>query len=373
MRAFRFCGWFIFYLLLPAAGWASGALYVPIDLRIILGDSVSAATGLSANGLVVGSCDAAGASSQAFLWTPGPRISVLNTGSAMAFGMGVNSLGTVVGYGFDATFSNYRAFVGDDSNIISIPTLPGGSNNAATAISDSGIVAGYSDAAGGAIIGFLYIGGTVISLGTLPGGSTSVANAINSSGVIAGQADAADGSTHAVMWSGGWAAMWGSGWTDLGVLPGYQSGRASAISSNGLIAGTLEDGLGGASAFLWRSGSMMALGALSPGGTSRAYGVNSSGTVVGTSDGSAFSYDGTALHDLNTLLTSTSSGWILTEADAINDSGQIAGVGYYNGDQQAFLLDSIYAPAPAVRLLFSGGPRPVAARGCQSRIRARPR
>ena len=296
----------------------------------------------------------------------------MNTGSSIAFATGVNSMGTVVGYSFDSTFSGYRAFVGDDSSIINIPTLAGGSNNAATAISDSGVVLGYSDTAGGAIIGFFYSDGSVTSLGTLPGGSTSVAIAVNSSGVIVGQADAADGSTHAVMW-GGWTAMWGGGWTDLGVLAGYQSSRASAISSNGLIAGTLEDGSGGASAFLLRSGSMTDLGALSAGGTSRAYGVNSTGTVVGTSDGKAFYYDGSALYDLNTLLTATSSGWILTEADAINDSGQVAGVGYYNGDQHAFLLDSIYAAAPTVRLLFGGGQRPAGARGCPARIREQPR
>jgi uncharacterized membrane protein len=41
--------------------------------------------------------------------------------------------------------------------------------------------------------------------------------------------------------------------------------------------------------------------------------------------------------DLNRLITS--SGWMLTSATGINDSGQIVGVGLRDGQVRAFLLN----------------------------------
>src|SRR5262249_29382035 len=52
----------------------------------------------------------------------------------------------------------------------------------------------------------------------------------------------------------------------------------------------------------------------------------------------AFIWDGNSMRDLNLLLDSTSSGWTLTEARAINDFGEIVGTGIYNGVNHAFLL-----------------------------------
>jgi probable HAF family extracellular repeat protein len=42
--------------------------------------------------------------------------------------------------------------------------------------------------------------------------------------------------------------------------------------------------------------------------------------------------------DLNTQLDSSSAGWTLQEARAINDAGQIVGTGLYHGTAHAFLL-----------------------------------
>lgn len=76
---------------------------------------------------------------------------------------------------------------------------------------------------------------------------------------------------------------------------------------------------------------------------STAYGINASGQVVGSSitlsNGlGAFFYSGGTLLNLNSLLP-TNSGWYLSRANAISDSGQIVGVGTINGRQHAFLLD----------------------------------
>ena len=346
MAVDRFAARIVLLLLLPAWSRAGTLVYSITDLGVLPGGASSAAAGVSGNGLVTGSGDSAAAISQPFLWGAVSGLSAVDVGSLLAFGTGVNASGTVVGYGFSSDFSSYRAFVSDGSTITTIPTLPGGSNNAATAINDSGTVVGYSDTASGAVTGFFYASGTPTSLGVLAGGTTSQANAINGSGTIVGQADGSDGLLHAVVSSGG-------SWTDLGVLTGYQSSFATAVSDNGFIAGTLNDGFGGTMAFLWQSGSMSALGALLPGGDSRAYGVNSAGVVVGSSDGTAFLYDNTGMHDLNGLLSPTSA-WLFTEADAINDSGQIAAIGSYNGQQHAFLLDPVSTPEPATLPLLCG-------------------
>jgi len=49
--------------------------------------------------------------------------------------------------------------------------------------------------------------------------------------------------------------------------------------------------------------------------------------------------------DLNSLIAAA-SGWILTEAYAINDRGEIVGSGLLNGVEQAFRLD--YAGGSAI-------------------------
>ena len=55
--------------------------------------------------------------------------------------------------------------------------------------------------------------------------------------------------------------------------------------------------------------------------------------------------------DLNTLV-STNCGWELVSAQAINDSGQIAGYGTINGQTDAFLLTPVPEPATWALLAF---------------------
>ncbi len=43
------------------------------------------------------------------------------------------------------------------------------------------------------------------------------------------------------------------------------------------------------------------------------------------------------MKDLNKLIP-PGSGWVLVEADGVNDSGQIVGMGMHNGQEHAFLL-----------------------------------
>lgn len=62
----------------------------------------------------------------------------------------------------------------------------------------------------------------------------------------------------------------------------------------------------------------------------------------------AFLYSGGAMTDLNTLIDPT-SGWILQQATAINDSGWIVGFGTNSlGQAHAFLLTPTPEPSTAV-------------------------
>ena len=96
-------------------------------------------------------------------------------------------------------------------------------------------------------------------------------------------------------------------------------------------------------AFVWTGGTMQDLGTLG-GSSSSAYGINSSGDIVGCSyipeaqNSHAFLWKGGGLLDLNSLIPKD-SGWELNEAYAINENGQIVGDGTYRGQTRAFRLD----------------------------------
>ena len=341
----------IAFLLLPAL-LKAGTVYSITDLGALSSGLATSAAGISSNGWVAGSGDSTVAYSQPFLWSARTGLSAIDVSSLLAFGTGVNASGTVVGYAFSADSSTYSAYYTTNTGSAPISTL-GGDNNAATGINNDGMIVGYSEtSAGSPVQAFSYSSGVLTPLGTLPGGTTSQANAVNSHGAIVGRADTSDGSLHAV-------ALVGGTWIDLGVLPGYESSVASAISDAGDIAGWLGDAFGDSMAFLWTpsSNSMILLGTLTLDGNSQARGVNSSGSVVGTSDGIAFLYQNSSMYDLNSLLDpAAATAWQLTDAAAINDLGQIVGTGDIDGQTHAFLLDPLAndVPEPATLPLSCG-------------------
>lgn len=137
--------------------------------------------------------------------------------------------------------------------------------------------------------------------------------------------------------------------TDLGTLGGIGSG-ALGINNSGQIVGiaAINDG-NFPHAFLYSGGRMTDLGTLG-GSNSEAYGINASGEVVGlsyTADNAqrAFLYSGANMTDLNSLIDPR-SGWTLSNASGINDSGQIAANGYHPTVGRRALLLSPIAPVP---------------------------
>jgi probable HAF family extracellular repeat protein len=95
------------------------------------------------------------------------------------------------------------------------------------------------------------------------------------------------------------------------------------------------------------------------GNYSYAIAINNNNVVVGGSfvDGNndvyhAFVSNGGSMVDLNSLLDASGDGWTLIEARAINDAGQIAGIGRFNGANHAFLLNPL--PTPPLGPMITG-------------------
>ncbi len=188
----------------------------------------------------------------------------------------------------------------------------GGIASNATAVNNLGEVVGWTNMpTQGQMQAF--VGDVHNVIGTL-GGISSEATGINDHGLVVGWSNVANpqypnspGPTHAFLY-GPDGKM-----NDLGVLPGYQNSGAASINSLGQIVGSATNNL--------------------------------------TDLGRAVLFEDGKVIDLNSLLPAN-SGWLLQDATAINDSGQVLGWGTYNGTSESFLLNLETVPEPTTVLLF---------------------
>jgi probable HAF family extracellular repeat protein len=131
---------------------------------------------------------------------------------------------------------------------------------------------------------------------------------------------------------------------DLGTFGG-DNGFAEHINDAGEVTGSADfPGDQIHHAALWRNGTLTDLGTVDRDPCSRAYGINATGQIVGGSSSCiaflhAFLWEnGGPAIDLNSLVA-PGTGLNLTQANFINDRGEIAAVGTLpNGDQRAVLL-----------------------------------
>jgi probable HAF family extracellular repeat protein len=242
--------------------------------------------------------------------------------STIAVGIAINSPAQTVTY-----------------TITDLGTLPGGTTSSARDINEAGQVVGFAENSAGVDRAFLYSNCVRKDLGTLPSGTTSSASGINEAGQVVGDfitSEVGEGGFHVFLYSNSTGAM-----QDLGNLGGF-FGFSTDINDAGQVVG-FADTLGiDIRAFLYSNGAMKNLGTLPGGTTSSASGLNEAGQVVGTADNSAgvdraFLYSNGAMQDLNTLLP-VGSGWVLHEAYAINNAGEIIGSGRHNDATRTFLL-----------------------------------
>lgn len=223
-----------------------------------------------------------------FLYNRG-ALATITLGGDQTYVNGLNASGQVAGTGALPGSDRQHAFIYKDGAIADLGTLPGGTLSGAQSINDAGQLAGWATVSGdSALHAVRSADGALHDLGTL-GGANSYAMAINESGRIVGYSDTAGGAIHAFVSDG-------EHMTDLGTLGGSQS-YATGINGAGQIVGT--------------------------------------STTAGDSRAAPFLYENGVMYNLAELVTGFDS--LLSDV-YLNESGQIAGNGFINGQIYAFLL-----------------------------------
>ncbi len=305
-------------LLLASLPVFGNPVYSVIDVGT-LGGSSATGYAISSSGAVAGYAQTPAGYQNAFSYN-GQFTPLTAAGALSSQANGINSSGVIAGTVYTTNGAVAGIWNGTSFSAIASP------DSYAMGINDQGWVAGASQ--GDA---YLDRNGVFTNLGTLPGGTWSSAYAVNGTGQVAGYGGASDGYFHAFVWSEN------SGMVDLGTLGGSSS-YGLGINAAGDVAGSSTDSSGFLKAFLWTHAGLQNLGTLSGANSSMGYGINASNNIVGYSGGHAFLWNNGIMTDLNSLIP-LNSGWELDAAYAINDLGQIAGEGTYNGQAHAFLLN----------------------------------
>ena len=306
------------------------------DLSLSPGYAGSVARDINNLGQISGVSSLSSGFLVASIWLPSPAYSrsagwsILNPASLFSDGAAINDLGQVAGHehfveqaaiwsptagnGYSAGLNVFDNFTGEWGF--------------ATAINEAGHFAGNQfDAFNQTSRSYVYL--TSSAYGRPAGWNYAPAFAgtnrtdvvrLNSSGEVAGFGQFLDSSlgvnfNKAFLWRMSENANGPAGIFDLGGAPasGYYSITPGDINEEGLIVGSRNLGGANLNAFLW-----------SP----------TAGMV-----------------DLNTLID-PSSGWVLRTAWAINDNGEIAGLGRFNGVDAGYVL-SVPEPAGATAALVS--------------------
>jgi probable HAF family extracellular repeat protein len=272
------------------------------------------------------------------------RLDILSPWGGQAFA--INAAGTAVGVVIPpGRFTEHAARWKPQGEVTDLGLLPGGDDSPARDINAEGDVVGTSTIGQGLNThAFLYpAGGTAMKdLGTLDGGSSSAAYAINNKGQVVGVANTADPQVFRL------AFLYSDGtMSSLGSFDGQHS-EAHDVNDNGIAVGLgfVGNPLGPFHAARFQLGTTpLDLGTLSGGTFSSAEGINNLGQIVGYSYTTQFGgthaflwTDATGMLDLNDLLPAN-SGWILGDATAIDDHGDITGWGVNpQGNTSGFIL-----------------------------------
>jgi probable HAF family extracellular repeat protein len=222
------------------------------------------------------------------------------------------------------------------NGVMSALPAVGGNNGQASAINNSGQVAGYAE--NGVVdstcppgdpnnrvdLPVLWNKGTAQALPTIGTDPDGVAFGINNQGQAVGYSGTCTAANYGVVWENGTATAL----PDLGT-PGA---IAYEINSHGQIVGQAVNSDGVPLAAIWQNNTVTSLGDLLPGDVaSFATSINNRGQVVGSSFNSNNSWshgmiwqNGVTI-DLNTVFPASDHLYVIS-ASNINESGQIAGM-----------------------------------------------
>lgn len=295
---------------------------------------------LNDQGLIVGTVDSVqqgGTTRTAAVWSNGawqalPHVS----GGFHIEPHGVNNAGQVVGS------DGGLAFIWQAGSTQKLSAF--GPPSGARAINDSGVAVGMDGSQA-----IRWANGIAETLQRPANLSSAQALGINESGVIVGVgrlSGASDAPTVALRWQGEQVSQLTQGEA--------ASAQATALNEAGTVIGHAQFADGREQAARWDGASLSWLAQLSPQATARALGINDAGLIVGqskiwqdTAQGAFVSratlWEGAVAHDLNNWL-SNGDGWTLSSAMGINASGQIVGLGLYQGKHAGFILSPVPEP-----------------------------
>jgi probable HAF family extracellular repeat protein len=247
----------------------------------------------------------------AFYWHNGKMIAQPSLGGPNSSGFGVNDLGELAGTAENNVVEpscasigevlQYKPVIWKSGHIYQLPTLPGDPVGVAYAINNFGQAVGSTGVCGAGNFpvqehGVLWQNGKAIDLGNLGSNINNNPEDINCRGDVVGFANlVGDETFHAYLWRRGVMS-------DLGTLPGDIHSVGQAINCQGQVVGRTSDADFNGVGYLWENGVMS---------------------------------------DLNTLIPADSPLYI-TDANGINDLGQIVAVGVTSaGEAHACLLTPI--------------------------------
>ena len=310
-----------------------------------LGGPLSVAKDINDSGQIVGYSINNNGERRAFVWDNHQGMQDIGTlGGDLSCAYGINDYGQVVGY---SVFHNgqRRAFIWDATNGIQNLNTPGDTFTEAYSINNLGQVVGLSITPNGKRSAFIWDSTKGMQNIGIPGEVESSAYAINNSGQVVGYSVSSDLIVTAYTWN-----------SDKGTqeLPGF---LGSDINSDGHVVGFYAIPEDSNRAFIYDGSQTLDLGTISGDVNlqffdSEANSINNSGVVVGSSDKLINPYqkkwDKRAficdrlnnIQDLNDLID-PATGWILREAQSINNNGQIVGWGSKDYSRCAFLLTPI--------------------------------
>lgn len=349
--------WIVSLMLTMTSTVSAAQQYAVTRLGVLPGDKVSVAYGINESGQVVGfSGGGFDFGRKAVVWNGGVITPLAHlSGKTYSTAFGINDAGTIAG------FSSLGSNGGTDSAAVrwSAPDAPQdilpGTGAFASGINASGQITGTYHSATSFHPYIWQEGAGSTTLATTDSSYTAgVANAINAAGQVAGHQKGAFTAFRGVRWTGAPH--------EIVLADGFDNAQALGINVHGHVVGGIWNAAGDNRAFVWSgagSAQALPLGDLSD---ASALAINDAGQIVGEifdNDRSvarhAALWEAGVAYDLNDLIH-PASGWELTAAWGINESGQIVGHGVYNGQIEAFLLNAVPEPAGFVGLMGAALP-----------------
>jgi probable HAF family extracellular repeat protein len=335
----------------------------------ILDGYFAQALGTNNRNQVVGLSAERGGTTLASLWNI-PTLTTFGTlGGGTSYATAINDSGLIAGFAYTSANSSVHAVTWRDGAISDLGTL-GGTNSRADAVNAFGVVVGQSDVPGDqARRATIWEGATPKDLGTL-GGLSSSATGINDIGQVVGISYISlndNASQHAALWENGIVI-------DLGTLGGSIS-SAHAINSAGQIVGySVHEDERTVSGTLWSGGAIVDLGSLPDSNYSVALDINDNGQAVGyayATLGNSYSneisravlWDRGQIYDLNSFLSADdlAAGWKMDVATGISDTGVIVGIasnpslGFQSYAYAFTLASAVPEPSSSLMVLFGLG------------------